>query len=69
MSIPVARLNASPARCGGPPVGAAKFSFPGLALAWAISSPMVFARTDGPTVRYIGEREIAAIGLRLVTGS
>ena len=69
MSMPVARLNASPARCGGPPVGAAKFSFPGLALAKATSSPTVLAFTDGPTLRYIAEREIAAIGLKLVTGS
>jgi hypothetical protein len=69
MSTPTARLNISPEMCGGPPLGDAKLSLPGLALAWATNSVIVLACTEGPTFRYIGELEIATIGAKLFTGS
>jgi hypothetical protein len=49
MLTPVIILNNSPARRIVPAVGAPKFSFPGLALAYAISWGIVSTGSDGVT--------------------
>src|SRR5262249_725378 len=47
MLTPVIILNSSPESWTVPPFAAPKFNFPGLALAWAMSSEIVITESDG----------------------
>src|SRR5258708_20091148 len=55
-------LSSLPARRIVPAVGAPKFSFPGLALAYAISCGIVSTGSDGVTETRFGTRRIPATG-------
>ena len=69
MSIAAARRNRSHARCGGDAFAAPKFSLPGLAFAWAISSCAVFTGTSGPTTSTNGAFDTKATGAKLFIAS
>ena len=68
MSIPAMYLKISPANCVRPPAPA-KLSFPGCALASAISSRTLFAGTDGCTISTIGNVFTSVIGAKSLTPS
>ncbi len=65
MSILAVSLNNSPARCGRlPGPEEAKLSFPGWALASAISSPMSFAGTLVATTSISGTVATSVTGVK-----
>jgi hypothetical protein len=63
MLTPVIILNSSPERGTVPAVGAPKFSFPGLALAWVMSCGIVSTGSDRLTETRFGTRMMPATGV------
>lgn len=70
MSTPDCILKASPAMCSDEPTAPmAKLSWPGLALASAISSRTSFAGTEGWATRIEGEVATQVSAVKSLTGS
>ena len=70
MSTPDCILNASPAMCSDEPTEPiAKLSWPGLALASAISSFTLLAGSEGCATRIEGEVATSVSGVKSFTGS
>ena len=69
MSTLARRRNSTAARCGAEPLPeVAKFSFPGLFFASAISSCTLFTPTPGFTARISGEELTLLMGIRSFSG-